>query len=220
MYEARSCPFHCITHAHVLNITLIHAGPVGVWTPVQKYWPLLCIFLWLKTVLYHFYCASPLSYRDFFMHASVQFREYSTALCIRFCLSITLDRYDSFWPSSYTNREIITVKQGAYLWRVSSPPSVSDWERGKEDRDWKVGVTRPPNIHLSLMKMKIVRGTQRSHLTHPSVFCFSGLVVSQTWIASHFSSLQLNRILDFRGCVLMISDIERGLLSDPCDPEP
>lgn len=78
-----------------------------------------------------------------------------------------------------------------------------------------------PNIHLRLVKMRIVESAQRTHLMHPLLFCFSALAVTQTWIGSSFFYLpQPNRIPDFRAGRLMITDIERALLSDPCDPEP
>lgn len=37
---------------------------------------------------------------------------------------------------------------------------------------------------------------------------------------SDLDSLQPNRIPELRGNCLMITDIERALLSDPCDPQP
>lgn len=101
--------------------------------------------------------------------------------------------------SSYnqpTNREIITVKHKAYLLRVSVPLCVSigvtkRQRKGRANGRWG---HEAPNIHLSPVKMRIVQSTQRTHIMHPSLFCFSALAAAQTWIASHFISPSVSRI--------------------------
>ena len=157
---------------------------------------------------------------------------------VRFPLSVNHARsgMTAFDPlqrcSSYnqpTNWGIITVKHKAYLLRVSVPLCVSigvtkRQRKGRANGWWG---HEAPNIHLSPVKMRIVRSTQRTHLMHPSPFCFFFFFFPGTGSDSHldcqsfYSPLcQPNRILDVGGRRLMIIDIERALLSDPCDPEP
>lgn len=82
--------------------------------------------------------------------------------------------------SSYnqlTNREIITAKHKACLLCIGVLMCVSRWVTKRQKRVRLEG-HKVLNIHLSLMKMRIVQSTQRTHLIHPSVFCFSALAVT------------------------------------------
>lgn len=90
--------------------------------------------------------------------------------------------------SSYnqlTNREIITAKHKACLLCIGVLMCVSRWVTKRQKRVRLEG-HKVLNIHLSLMKMRIVQSTQRTHLIHPSVFCFSALAVTLGWLVFFF----------------------------------
>lgn len=132
--------------------------------------------------------------------------------------------FDPPWRcSSYnqlTNTEIITEKHKAYLLRVSASPCASGWVTKRLRKKWEIGrwghgaSEHPLKSRENENCSKHSKNPPRASLT---VLFFRAGSDSDPVI---FSAPQPNRIPDFRRSRLMITDIERALLSDPGNPEP